>query len=42
VQDVDSDFIGLRRGDLDLLDLEWLAGAPAYGGLAFDGLSCGV
>jgi hypothetical protein len=28
-----------RGFDLDFLDLEWLACAPAYGGLALDDLS---
>ena len=42
VQDLDADFVGFGRRDLDLLDLEELAGSPADGGLALDRLSCGV
>ena len=34
--------MGLRRSDLDLLDLERLACAPADGSLALDGFSSGV
>ena len=42
VQDLDPDLVGARGSDLDLLDLERLACAPADGGLARNGLSCGV
>jgi hypothetical protein len=42
VQNVNSDFVRLRWGDLNLLDFERLAGTPADSGFAFDGLSCGV
>lgn len=41
VKDVDADFVGAGRGDLDLLELEGLASAPADGGFAGDGLSDG-
>ena len=42
VQNLDADFVRLRGRDIDLLDLERLAGAPADGGLAFNGLADGV
>ena len=42
VQDLDPDLVGARGSDLDLLDLERLACAPADGGLARNGLSGGV
>ena len=41
-EDLNADLVRARRGDLDLLDFEGLACAPADGGLALDGLSCGV
>ena len=41
-EDVDADFVGARGRDLDVLELEGLACAPADGGLAGDGLSNGV
>ena len=41
-EDVDADLVRARGRDLDLLDLERLACAPADGGLAGNGLSCGV
>ena len=42
MENADPDFVGLGREDLDLLDLERLAGAPADSGLAGDDLSSGV
>jgi len=39
VENSDSDFMCTRGFDLDVLDLEWLACTPAYGGLALDDLS---
>lgn len=39
VENLDSDFMCTRGFDLDVLDLEWLACTPAYGGLALDDLS---
>jgi|HubBroStandDraft_3_1064219.scaffolds.fasta_scaffold1523684_1 hypothetical protein len=39
VENLDSDFVCTRGFDLDVLDLEWLACTPAYGGLALDDLS---
>ena len=41
-EDADADLVRARGRDLDLLDLEGLAGAPADGGLAGDGLADGV
>ena len=41
-EDMDADLVRARRRDLDLLDFERLAGAPADGGLARNGLSSGV
>ncbi len=40
-KDVDADLVCAGRGDLDLLDFERLASAPADGGLARNGLSGG-
>lgn len=42
MQDADAHFVRLGRGDLDVLDNQVLARAPAHGGLAGDGLSSGV
>ena len=42
VENLDADFVSLRRRDLDLFNLERLACAPADGGLALDGLASGV
>ena len=39
VENFDSDFVCTRGFDLDIIDLEWLACTPAYGGLALDDLS---
>ncbi len=39
VEDLDADFMGLWRSDLDVLDLEGLTSGPADCGLAKDGLS---
>lgn len=39
---MDSNFIGFRWCDLDLLNLEFLTGSPAYGGLALDDFSNGI
>ena len=41
-EDVDADLVRARGRDLDLLDLERLACAPADGSLARNGLSSGV
>ena len=41
-EDVDADLVSARGRDLDFLDLEGLAGAPADGGLACDGFSSSV
>lgn len=41
-EDVDADLVCTRRRDLDLLDFERLARAPADGGLARNGLSGSV
>ena len=38
VVDLDTDFMGLRRGDLDVLDGQLLAGLPGDGGLAGNSL----
>jgi hypothetical protein len=38
VVDLDSHFVSLGRGDLDVLDAQVLAGLPGHGGLAGDGL----
>ena len=41
MKDTDADFVSLRGCNLDLLDLERLACAPADGGLALDDLTSG-
>ena len=41
-ENLNADFVCARGLDLDLLDLELLAGAPAHGSLALDDLSDGV
>lgn len=38
VVDLDTDFVGFRRGDLNVLDGQVLASLPGNGGLASDGL----
>jgi hypothetical protein len=38
VVDLDTDFVSLRRSDLDVLNGEVLAGLPGDGGLAGDSL----
>lgn len=38
VVDLDADFVGLGRGDLDVFNGEVLAGFPSNGGFASDGL----
>lgn len=40
VVDLDADFVGAGRGDLDVFDGEVFGGLPGDGGLAGDGLSC--
>lgn len=42
VEDFDADFVLPGRCDLDLLNLQRLACAPADGGLALDNFSCSV
>lgn len=42
VQNLDAHFIGLRRRDLDVLELERLSSSPADSSLALNDLSCGV
>ena len=42
IEDLDAHLVGLRRGNLDLLDLEGLAGTPANSRLAGDRLSNGI
>lgn len=39
VVDLNSDFVGTRRKNLDILELQVLASSPGNGGLAGDGLS---
>jgi hypothetical protein len=39
VENLDSDLVCARGLHLDILEFEWLARTPAYGGLAFDDLS---
>jgi len=40
-EDLDADFVGTGRGNVDLFDLERLASGPGYGGLAFDSVRHG-
>jgi len=42
MENVNSDFICLWWGNLDLLDLEFFASSPADGCFALDRLSCSV
>jgi hypothetical protein len=42
IQDLDSNFMSLRRGNVDLLDLEFFAGCPANGGFAVNSFACGL
>ena len=42
VEDLDADLVGLRGSDVDVLELEGLACAPADGGLAPDDFAGGV
>lgn len=42
VENLDSDLVCAGGLHFDIFDLEWLACTPAYGGLAFDDLSCSI
>lgn len=39
VENLDSDLVCARGLHLDILEFEWLACTPAYGGLAFNDIS---
>jgi hypothetical protein len=42
MQDLNADFVSLRRRHFDLFDLQRLAGTPAYGSLALNRLASGI
>lgn len=42
VVNLNSDLVGLGRGDLDILDAQRLSSLPGNGGLASDGLLMGA